>query len=641
MLWVQTMNANDIAKLTYIALKCYPEAMRDDLMRSTFLGEESKLLLENWIWFGSDDLSFRRNVIYDIFRRVYNGEEGCHVVDKSGREWRLSRSNISGTTAIRFENEDNNFQISDCYGLHPDAHVRTSEFTSTARHAGMAQSKYQAWLAVITSRALNDDELSRLLDDISQTTRNVKRKIIKHIATGEIDSAVLIPDVEDYYLDLIGDAEGSIDISEFASKVTKRKFDEIINFERIDGLTSMLQLASHSTLVDKIDLGSLELNELEDTYAWLSENGDVISKVGAVELAIAYAKCSPKMAASAIKMIDALRNDDSTKHGFLTQFCDLVLLVGGELTRNALFVSSAPYWRRLAVFSHAAVLQQAVVATKTDTTHLSASQCENRTPLFLIQSAIDLREEPRWQAGHLGPEYLKADFLGRILMAAEKHSNSLHEQLKAYILDDPKFKSEVHFPLAFLPGPIEGGVAPVMTLPDELVEAIESALSTSPLELSSFIPLVNSALVFKLNDRQIELASSAIRTAKYQLRSSSNNEDIEPILMGLATVAAVTRGMSLADEIIILMRVLRHRPGQSLNIDQTLYIGLIAAASRADERGWIDFVGKIFEEICFQELTQIEARSILFVLLQLCRLKPELWRSTGRAHAALESILPY
>jgi hypothetical protein len=161
------------------------------------------------------------------------------------------------------------------------------------------------------------------------------------------------------------------------------------------------------------------------------------------------------------------------------------------------------------------------------------------------------------------------------------------------------------------------------------------------LELSSFIPLINSALVFQLDGNTVELAAKAIKAANYQLRTASRKDDLEPILAGIANVSAVTRSADLADDVFILIRVLRNRSDRSINVDQALRIGLVAAASRSDEREWIEFVGRLFTEISFQEITQSEAETTRFVLLHLCRIVPELWRSCAKACAALEAVLPY
>lgn len=634
------MSDDDGAKIAFIGLNFYPPTIRQDVIKSELFSQYSSRFLQQWVHFGSDDLSFLQSEIYGAFRAVLQGDENCYITDRAGHDWKLSQLISPETVSVRFEHDDTIFLISDCYGLHPDAAIRTEAFNSAARKDGMTSSKYQAWLAIISSRTLEDDEMSLMLDQLSKSPGNVERKIREHMASRAIDYPTLIPDFDEYYVDLVGDVGACNDIFTFAVMKAQEKFRDILDFERENGLKRILGFSSHSALVKEIDLKSIELAEVEALFDLVAENSDVLSKVGAVELAVAYGECSPKIISRTINIIEGLRNADPSQYGLFTQFCDLVLLVGGEFSRNALFVSSPPYWRRLAIFSHAAVLQRAVLATNTDIAGLSDSQSDNRAPLFLIQTAVDLRLEPRWQSGYLGPEQLKAEVLGRIFMTAERQSETIHEQLRAYILDDPTFRKEVKFPFSYLPGPLEGGLESTMTLPQDLLSAIESALLCSPLELSSFVPLVNSALVFKMNGTQADLASKALQAANYQLRAGNNTENLEPVLAGIATVAAVTRSPSLGDEVIVLMRVLRKRSSNSLEINQILSIGLIAAASRAEERDWLDFVGRLFIEVCFGELTQADARLARFVLRQLCRLKPELWRSAGGAHAALESILP-
>lgn len=635
------MSKENETQLTFMALKYYPPSIRNDLMKSQLLGIDKSKLIANWVSFGSEELSFLRKNIFDAIRGLFQSQVDAHIEDKSGRDWKLAIVDAPTRTSIKFQHENISFVVSDCFALHPDPDVRKKIFEEAALKVGMTKSKRDEWLNLIFIRPLHDDELSHLLEELSGSPKNIEQVIRERVKEGEVDYPTLIPDVESYYEDQVGVVGPHQDIFSFAKVVSKRKFNEILEFERTEGLKRILRQSAHFALVDEIELAAFSNVELEATFGWISESADVLSKVGAVELAIGLSHCSSKIAASAIQMINSIRGDDLSTSGALAQFCDLVFLVGGELMRNGLFSSYPPYWRRLAIFSHAAVIQWAVLANNTNVSHLAETQCYSRGPLFLIQSAVDLRLEPRWQAGYLGPTHLKAEFLGRILVAAQRCSGTLHEDLKAYILDDPEFKKEVHFPLAYLPGPLEGGVESAMVLPQDLNEAIESALSASPLELASFIPLVNSALVFKLDEGQADLASKALRAANYQLRSANNELDLQPILNGLATVAAVTRSPSLADEVIILMRVVRNRSGKALSVDHTLTIGLIAAAARSNERDWLEFVGALLTEISFQKLSAIEAQAVRYVLLQLCRLKPELWRHCGGAHAALESLLPY
>jgi hypothetical protein len=58
----------------------------------------------------------------------------------------------------------------------------------------------------------------------------------------------------------------------------------------------------YTTLVDQIDLKSIELSRVQEAFDWIATNADIVSKVGAIELAIAYGKCSPKMVSTVIIM---------------------------------------------------------------------------------------------------------------------------------------------------------------------------------------------------------------------------------------------------------------------------------------------------------------------------------------------------
>ncbi|MRV75711.1 hypothetical protein GJ700_28745 [Duganella sp. FT92W] len=634
------MSYDDEVKMTLMALKFYPPSIQDDLIRRKSCGVDLSEATSNWISFGSDALSFLRKNIFDAIRDLYQKKEQVSISDKSGREWVLVNSDLPTRASIKFQHADINFVVSDCFALHPDPEVRSVIFKTFAFKVGMTKPKRLHWLNLVLARALHDEELSQLLDELATSPGGIDQIILERMKSGEVDYPTLIPDFESYYEDLVGAVGQNEDIFSFSKMVSKRKFDEIIDFERTEGLKKILRQSAHSSLVDSIALNSFQINELEDTFEWLSNNADVLSKIGAVELALTYYNCNLKIAGYAVQMIKSIVDDDLSASGELSQFCDLVFLVGGELARNGLFISSPPYWRRLAIFSHAASINWAVLKNKTNVIHLSETQCHSRKPLFFIQTLIDLRKEPRWQSDYLNPAQLKAEFLGRILMTAQRNSTTLHEYLREYILQSSELKNEVHFPFAYLPGPLEGGMESAVMLPHDLSEAIETALSSLPLELSSFIPLVNSALVFKLNEEQANLAAKALRAANYQLRSANNTDNFAAVLNGLATVAAAARNPALADEIIILMRVQRNCSEQSLSADQALTIGLISAAARSNERDWMDFIGKLLNELSFQDLSQVEARTIRFVLLQLCRLKPDLWRYCGGAHAALQSILP-
>ena len=144
------------------------------------------------------------------------------------------------------------------------------------------------------------------------------------------------------------------------------------------------------------------------------------------------------------------------------------------------------------------------------------------------------------------------------------------------------------------------------------------------LKPESFVALVNSALIYRLDIYQAQLAAKALRTAKHHIRQANDKKQLFIILQGLATVSAITRSNELKD---------------SLAAEEAMLIGLIAAASHSDLTEWCEFVGKWITELAFQPLERGEMEKILIFTKQLCKIVPRLWRTCGRAEAALNAVI--
>jgi hypothetical protein len=71
-----------------------------------------------------------------------------------------------------------------------------------------------------------------------------------------------------------------------------------------------------------------------------------------------------------------------------------------------------------------------------------------------------------------------------------------------------------------------------------------------------FLAITNAALLFRIPQDIIDLAGDAVSRADYYLQRSSD-QPLVPFLLGLATVAAVTRNQKLADTLFVLLRKYR------------------------------------------------------------------------------------
>ena len=117
-------------------------------------------------------------------------------------------------------------------------------------------------------------------------------------------------------------------------------------------------------------------------------------------------------------------------------------------------------------------------------------------------------------------------------------------------------------------------------------------------------------MIFRLDPTKADVASEAIRAAKFRIRTGGNAAELLPILMGLASLAATTRSSVLSDDVTQLVHYLRYRNPASLSVTQAWWIGMTAAAAYPDEDAWCAFVGSWCSQMAHQDMAAKEALAI-------------------------------
>src|SRR5574340_772194 len=136
-----------------------------------------------------------------------------------------------------------------------------------------------------------------------------------------------------------------------------------------------------------------------------------------------------------------------------------------------------------------------------------------------------MRPDPRCNPDLVAASQLKADFFGRIIIAGSNFQEKLSGgELRNTILGDGEQSliSRCEFLRSYLPGPLEGADDSQNTLPDDLACIIEEQLESKEIEASSFIALVNSAMIFKITAGHAELAVKALKLGNHTI---ANLED--------------------------------------------------------------------------------------------------------------------
>ncbi len=629
--------------LALAMLWLFPPSVRKSLILDPIFRNKYELKTDAEISFGDSGVSVKRSKLFDGIREIFANSATRPVLkDAAGEIWQLELVEKDNEYRIALSYGERRLFLPDFSALSPDQTKRLNGFERQVDEVNLPKEAATKWREILSSSALSDDDLDTLHAEMKETPIRLATLIRSEIEKGESSLSSLVPRSERYFNRLVGECRQSLNIAEYAHTGAQTHLNQLISWRVYDGFLLALLLSSHSFNSYAIDIGRIKEEDLIRAYEWLQSNGDLVSKLGAIEIGLSNLDRQQKIEPFIEKMIEQIRDDnvDSERSRFQL-LSALIILVEGELSRTKVLNEKPPFWRRLASITQASLIEREIIGSAVDIAEFSKWAVANRGQLFYFQTLSDLRREPRWHPDLVTSQQLKAEFIGRIVNAANQNTSKIQKPALRKLLfgkGSESLQSLIEFPFPFLPGPLEGGIELQNEPPADIVRDIEERLSVDVLQTSSFAALVNSALIFRLDSNQAELAAKALRTAKHQL-AQTDKRQLFSVLIGLATVAAVTRSSELADELRILTRRCRHEAGRNLPAEEAMRIGLIAAAAHPDLTGWCEFVGEWITELAFQSLQFDEAERLYSHLEQLCHIVPELWRTCGRTEAALSSVV--
>jgi len=565
------------------------------------------------------------------------------VTDKHGKEWKLRKIyDDSELPKLEISSDEQQFVLPDFSVLSPERDIRLRRLDEVAFEVNLPACAIESWRKILSERALEDEEVDEFRKDILDTPVQIAQSIRREIETGKSSVSSLVPSSRRYFERLVGACDGSATIKDYAAKSGKALFKQLLTWQPYEGLLLGLFLSSHSSMTDEIVIDHLEVEDLKCAFGFLEKYGDKISQLGAIEVALRTLPERPEIQPLIIPLIEQIRDDNiETVARGLKLFSALFVLVDGELSRTRLLSDAPPFYRRLASLSHAALIHRQLVNSGVDDKFCKWA-VKSRGNQFYWQSLTDMRQEPRWTPDFADATQMKADFFGRIMIAARKYKTNIkgseiHNLILGEGTDSLQALSE--FPYHYLPGPLEGMENHPINLPDDISQMIEKNLNVNEIESSSFNILINSAMIFRVDSDHAKLAANALKLGNYHLNNVEDKSQLISILDGLAIIAATARNGALADELRILVRRYRRDALFSLSIFEIVRIGLIAGASHSDLNKWRGFTGEWLTELALGELTNDEGIELYSYLQNLCHIVPELWVSCSRSDAALKAFI--
>ena len=627
------------SSVVHLVLEDIAPMVRDELLEDAHFLDEYDIRSDSVLQFGRD-LFVPRSDLYDAIRSVLSGSTAVEIIGQQNRKCMVERvEDSTGTPRIILSFSSSRFDLSDHVVLSSDERTRLDCFDDLVRTLNLSRDPISSWRTVLADRTLVDHEASKLMREIVDTPMR-RMQVIRDMISrgGRFQVDILVPRSRRYFERLVGMYDGSGTIHDYACGAGRRHIRSLLEWEPCNGFSYGLLLSAHSSLVNQIEVERINRDDLMRSFRVLENEGDVLSRIGMVEIGFRLLRTMPEVEPVLVRLIDRLRDDDGQGPRSGVRFMSsLFQLVDGEISRVRLFSDRPAFYRRLAAMAHAALLYRIFGDSYKAMAEFGDWMMRSHGGRFMVQTLIDMRMEPRWSFDLAEPIRLRSEFMSRIVDCAHSTIGDIKDNhlrsLVAVNEADGSYRGLNWTPL-LQPGPLEGAGKVEGKVPSEVTELIDEVLAADPMDPSACAGLGYLVRIVDITD-QAESLGSRVEEDGFRFSESQDKESLVPAMLGLATVSAVTRNVALGDRIAVLVGKYRSDARCRLSVGEAMRIVLAAAASRSDPREWMDYVGSALTGLAFGELADDEGHQLRGWLREICDIVPDLWGFCGQADAAL------
>ncbi|MGV1777159.1 hypothetical protein ACQZ6H_19815 [Agrobacterium fabrum] len=625
-----------------IALSNLPPSIVSELLNDEAFVNEWQIQITTKITIGNNGPVFERDQLLGGLRKSLNGLEVDQiVVDTNGESWSVVANAVDGDVRFLLSGATARYRLKSYAALAADPEIRLKWFAATCAEMNINGDAAEFWNDRLAEPdPLGDEEFGKLVGELALMPTGVYQGLNDSLMEGTADLSNLIPCDPRYYERLIGEITEFTTLDEYVDEAS-RMIATWQAWKPEKGFRFALSLCSLGAISKTVQLPDVGEEMLAEIFSKIASDDDPLSKVAAVEIALAHCDTQPVLASFVEAVVGAFIADDphrdESEFALLSQ---MAVLTASELSRKKAFPRSQPYYRKQASLAQASVILRAFSGTPVD--RAAVVQWADRLGSshdFYLQGLVDLRVEPRWLPDFIHAEQIRADFIGRIRNAVATNDDRITcDRLRALLVgpDSPLAKA-VDWPFASLPSPLEGSLTPQGRVPEYILDQVRASLEAETLTASSFAGLVNVSLVDVLPSELSELAAAALRRVKFSIENLDDDARVFSLISGLAIVAAVSRSSELADTLRILTRILRRRKRFKPSANDEVRVAVIAAASRSDIAQWSSFCGEWLTEVAFEISDKAEALTLLAILRRLQEIETALIGPLGKAIAALEA----
>lgn len=575
---------------------------------------------------------FTTGTIYEQASRVFAGILDVSVQDLAGADWLLQLTDNNEAIVCRQPATSNAFTLQHAPLVAPESDTRIRYLQALADDHGLHPSQLAGWFDDVAAAPLDPLRLVGLESDLNDAPLPMASHIRELFGAPSASIADLVPLSPRYYDRLVLPYRHCTSLSQFAVMLLERGTDENPSRQA----RHELLWSSHSSLVPSALIAAMDAESVKGLCRELLPTIDLWSLTGMIE-ALVRRPDSPTQLFDCLRcLLSAFRTAMEDESGRLRLTVALGTLVDGRLNTCGRYTLAPVFWRRHASLAHAALIEREAVSKGLTPGDL-ATWASSEATRFQIATMADLTREPRWNGFLMTEVQLKQELLARVLTVLDAHREDFANTLDDIVFGEhsQSLASQRLLHLSALPGPLEGSVEGLQSLPEPLLDQLRTAFGDEDTSLTSrvlvFAHLAGMGGV--PDDLNTQLAKSVM-----QLRQSdvpiAERGSWPSMLMRLALSAASSRHHELADAVLQL--ILDRR--RDIELGLRVVAGLTACGAHADIAKWAKSVVEFFEQCAQWELKKPQATFLLYVLRILGQAQPLLRPAMGKLLARLQAV---
>ena len=632
----QEQTAEWHAAVTSGFLFSLPRTLSNALLQDSDLMNRSGVLRKSTVRMAEPDPHFDQAELHAVVRAALEQAGTAHALaDVSGNQWKVSAKQDGTLECI---GESQTIHLPEFRFLAPEREQRVSSIRALGERV-LPRGAIAKWLNCVEEGPLKDTQVARLHKDVRATPSTVERMLDQAVEEGTINWNQVVPTDRVYISRLVGLPEESETLQNYVECGLKGWFANLPGTseeERAKKALTVCATPEISQAVAELIEGQLDAAAVLE---WVAAQNAPALHVAALEVFlpryVSDSSLEEPLSHLLQRMLEAQPEDEASAYRF---YLDIVIAVSGHLAYSQGLAETSRFYRTLFSLTQAALIQSRLVPDQIDWVALGQAMRDDKGYAYAMKSLFDLSTTPEWNVKYLSPEIVYQGHLRRVRVAALGIVDALQgSELGSCLLGggENTLSSKLLFPMAYVPGPLEGTPGVRGRQPDDLRAAIMEQLGERPVTDANFTGLINASLAFEVSAEQVKAAKDALNAAKVGLTDVTDERRLWSVLDGLAEIVARSADESLASEVMRLCAHFASGTQGALGYANAMSIGLTASAAFENDEARFKKFGHLVEVFSFSELNRREAEEILSALTTMHLVEPKLFPFVSKCVAAL------